>query len=271
MKRLINATALLCLMSFFILPAMAQKYAYENFTDSLSKKVGEAEVSIKMDVDYPASSTGDNIAAKAIRNWLQKFIKVDPTDLNLPAYTGDIRDGKALISHYMNAYMTTSTTDPDSIGLGLSYILIAKCAYETSKYVSYRVDLDNYMGGAHGMPYTGFAIFRKSDGHILTWRDILKPGSSTILRRQLARGVMRYLEAPTWAQAKERLFLSAPHNTLSTFPMPASAPGLTARGLKAVYQSYEIGPYAIGSPELTIPRTLFPQLLKPAVAAAMRK
>lgn len=36
-------------------------------------------------------------------------------------------------------------------------------------------------------------------------------------------------------------------------PLPSTNPYLTADGVKFVYQEYEIGPYAIGTPTFTIP------------------
>lgn len=257
-------------MTFFILPAMAQRYTKENISDSLSGKWGSNDITIKMNVDYPDSENKNNQVCDAIRNWLLQFIIVDK-EMELPQYTGDIKDGNALIRHYLKAYVEKNCQQDTTNAWYMSYELSAKCVYETNKYISYRVDSYDYQGGAHGMPYTGYAIFRKADGHILSWRDMLKQGGTPTLRRLLARGVMKYLEAPNWAQAKASLFLEAPHNTMTTFPLPSSNPGLTAKGIAAVYQSYEIGPYAIGRPEVTIPRSLFTKLLKPTVIADMHK
>lgn len=270
MKKLMKTTVILCLMTLVIIPAMARKYASETITDSLSGTCGECNATIKMNIDYPSQESGSTPLNDSIRTWLFRFIKVGD-EAGLPAYTGDIQDGKALVSHYVKAYVEQFMRQSPDSAYNMSYELSAQKEYENNLYVSYRVDLYDYQGGAHGMPYTGLAIFCKSDGHILTWQNILKQNGRPILKRQLARGVMRYLQVKTWAQAKGSLFLEAPHNTMTTFPMPVSNPGLTAKGLVAVYQSYEIGPYAIGRPEVTIPRAQLPQILKPTVATAMRK
>lgn len=270
MKKLAKTLTTFCLTLFAFIPATAQKYTSELVSDSLSGACGEYHATIKMTVDYPGLHNGNPSLNDSIRTWLFQFIKVSDGS-GLPAYTGNIQDGKAVVGHYVNAYVKQFTQQSPDSAYNMSYELTARKVYENRQYVSYRAELYNYEGGAHGMPYTGLAIFRKSDGRILTWSKILKKSGLPILKRQLVHGVMKYLQVKTWAEAKGSLFLEAPYNSMATFPMPASNPGLTAKGLVAVYQSYEIGPYAIGQPEVIIPGALFPQILQPAIVKTLRK
>ena len=39
----------------------------------------------------------------------------------------------------------------------------------------------------------------------------------------------------------------------NTIPLPACTPALTNQGLKFIYQQYEIGPYALGMVNFTVP------------------
>lgn len=277
MKKLFKLTAILCLTILTCLPAMAQKYMPMSMSRSMSTKYAHNDANIKMDIDYPAKDDGTDKLSNAVRAWLNEQIKnaCNISDSIKIAYTGDMQDGNALIRFYEKAFIDQSVKDfseyaklgrDSTMAMHYQVTVSAQVVYETENLVSYRLNSYSYLAGAHGVESIYYAIFRKLDGHILTWGDIMKSGTLPAFSNHMAQGVMKYLKAKTFNEAKGMLFIDK-NTTLTTFPMPATNPGLTKEGIVGVYQSYEIGPYAMGHPEITIPRSALRPILKPMIWA----
>lgn len=275
MKKLIKIMAIICLMITTGQPAIAQKYMPMSMTRSLSTKYAYNDANIKMNIDYPAKDDNNDKLNAAIRKWLNEHIQsaCNINDSVKISYSGDIQDGNALIRYYEKAFIDQSVKDfteyaklgrDSTSAMHYSVDVSAQVIYETEQLVSYRLNSYSYLAGAHGVESIYYAIFRKLDGHILTWGDIMKSGTLPSFSKQMALGVMKYLNAKTLDEAKGMLFIDK-KTTLTTFPMPATNPGLTKDGIVGIYQSYEIGPYAMGHPEITIPRTALRPIIKPMI------
>lgn len=275
MKRLFKITAILCLTIVFALPALAQKYMPMSMSRTLSTKYAYNDAQIKMIIDYPAKDDGKDKLNTAIRSWLNNHIQsaCNISDSAKFVYTGDTQDGNAVIRFYEKSFIDQSVKDftafaklgrDSTSAMHYQVSISAQVIYETEQLVSYRLNSYSYLAGAHGVESIYYAIFRKMDGHILTWGDIMKNGTMPSFSKLMAQGVMKYLKAGTFEEAKGLLFIDK-KTTLTTFPLPATNPGLTKNGIVGIYQSYEIGPYAMGHPEVTIPRASLRPLLKPMV------
>lgn len=277
MKHFFKLAAIACLTILCSLPAAAQKYMPMSMSRSLSTSYAGNDATVKMDIDYPALDEGNDKLNAAVRTWLNGQITgaCNISDSVKFAYKGDLQDGDALMRYYAQAFIDQSKRDfteyaklqnDSSIAMHYNVTVAAKVIYETEQLVSYRVNAYSYLAGAHGAENIYYAIFRKQDGHILTWGDIMRQGAMPSFSRLMAQGVMKYLKAKTLAEAKGMSFIDK-KTTLTTFPLPATNPGLTEKGIVGIYQSYEIGPYAMGHPEVTIPRASLRPLLKPMVWA----
>lgn len=275
MKKLIRILAIICLSIMTAQPIMAQKYMPMSMSRSLSTKYAYNDANIKMKIDYPAKDDNKDKLNAAIRRWLNEHIQsaCNISDSARFVYSGDIQDGNALIRYYEKAFIDQSVKDftayaklgrDSTSAMHYAVDVTAQVVYETEQLVSYRLNAYSYLAGAHGSESIYYAIFRKLDGHILTWGDIIKSGMLPSFSKYMAQGVTKYLKAKTLEEAKGMLFIDK-KTTLSTFPMPATNPGLTKDGIVGIYQSYEIGPYAMGHPEITIPRTLLRSMVKPMI------
>ena len=272
MKRLIFSLLLLPLCGGI----WAQKYNPITISNQLSANYGKDSTIVKVTMDFPARDASSAKLDNAVRKWLHEKLASACEDSLRLDYKGDLQDGNALIRHYQKKFIDNSLKElvelaklREDTAFHTNYFVTfkAKTVYETEKLVTYRLDIDQYMGGAHGLTTLTYATFRKIDGHILTWGDVLRPASRPSFSRLLAKGVVRYFaqydkSVKTFAQAKKSLFLPE-GTTMSNFPFPATNPGLTAKGVEAVYQSYEIGPYAIGRPSVTIPLSTILPLSRP--------
>ncbi len=269
------------ILSLLLLPfcggLWAQKYNPTTISNQLSANYRKDSVKVEVTMDFPARDASPNKLDNAVRKWLHEKLAASCEDSLVTDYQGDLQDGNALIRHYQQKFIDSSLKSfveleklrDDTTEYYTNYFVSfkAKAVYETEKLVTYRLDIDQYMGGAHGLTTLAYATFRKLDGHILTWGDVLRPASRPAFSRLLARGVVRYFtqydkNMKTFAQVRESLFLPD-GTTMSNFPFPATNPGLTAKGVEAVYQSYEIGPYSIGHPSVTIPLSTILPLSRP--------
>lgn len=279
MKQFIKLTLLLA----FMLAAQtiaAQKYMPMSMSRSLSTKYAYNDAKVRMDIDYPARDTGTDKLGNAIRTWLNGHIKsaCNISDSARISYEGDIQDGNALIRFYEKAFIDQSVKDfteyaklgrDSTNALHYQVKVSAQAIHETEALVCYRLSAYSYLAGAHGAESVYYAIFRKTDGHILTWGDLMKAGSATAFSRLFADGVVKQLKAKDLDEAKKTLIIDK-STTADNFPFPQTNPGLRKEGLVGIYQNYEIGPYAIGHPRVIIPLATLRHLLKPLAWALVQ-
>ena len=120
----------------------------------------------------------------------------------------------------------------------------------TEKYVTYHLYTYNYMGGAHGQALFIPVTFLKSTGEML--QTTIDSSNEKAIQPLIRKGVISYFkkrgETVTDRDLNTMLFIEN-----GIIPIPINAPSLTAKGLHFVYQQYEIGPYAIGMVEFTVP------------------
>lgn len=107
------------------------------------------------------------------------------------------------------------------------------------------LELDAYLftGGAHGMPLTQYLVVDQRRRAIVTLDDMLLPGRSEAFDAALARAHRRWLEA----RGEDQNFAAQWPLSRSDNVAPLDA------DVVVKYQVYDLGPYAIGQPELHIP------------------
>ena len=110
-------------------------------------------------------------------------------------------------------------------------------AGQNGPYRSYIVNLTDYTGGAHSNSTTRAFVFDLNDGNLVTLDDLFVPDFTDILNQHVAESVSEEdLEA--------------------MFESPISPTGnyiLTSDSITFIYNPYEIGPYSIGTPSITVP------------------
>lgn len=121
---------------------------------------------------------------------------------------------------------------------------------ETDKYITFQSQTYCYLGGAHGAAtYHGINVLIPS-GKVLT--ETVDTTKTKALQSIIRKGIVQYLsddvEIVTEKNVTSYLFVDN-----GIIPLPAVAPYLAADGLHFVYGQYEIGPYALGVVEFTVP------------------
>lgn len=209
-------------------------------------------------VDYPS---GDDSLSVGVRRYvageLARLFLPTMQEEDEPAavFKGTKADGKALVDFYgkLNfGYLKSQYAELKDFGIaGLSYDLSICKTGETDRYLTYETSCYVFLGGAHGSAVCNPVNIVRSTGKVLAATvDTLKQKA---LQPILRRGVKEYISKAENRKIKDRDLQNMLFVEHGIIPLPATVPVLTPKGLRFVYQQYEIGPYALGMVEFTVP------------------
>ena len=209
-------------------------------------------------VDYPS---GDDSLSVGVRRYvageLARLFLPTMQEEDEPAavFKGAKEDGKALVDFYgkLNfGYLKSQYAELKDFGIaGLSYDLSIRKTGETDRYLTYETSCYVFLGGAHGSAVCYPVNIVRSTGRVLAATvDTLKQKA---LQPILRRGVKEYISKAENRKIKDRDLQNMLFVEHGIIPLPTTMPVLTPEGLRFVYQQYEIGPYALGMVEFTVP------------------
>ncbi|HEY5824520.1 MAG TPA: DUF3298 domain-containing protein [Cyclobacteriaceae bacterium] len=124
-----------------------------------------------------------------------------------------------------------------------SNILIA-----SDTLISVQVNVDSFMGGAHGMYTTSFINIDSKNGAPYLSDRFLKPGYQEFLNK-LGEEEFRKEQELADTTSLDQAGFNFPENR---FQLNDNY-GLRKEGIVFFYNSYEVGPYSLGSTEIIIP------------------
>lgn len=222
-------------------------------------------------VDYPS---GDDSLSVGVRRYvageLARLFLPTMQEEDEPAavFKGAKADGKALVDFYgkLNfGYLKSQYAELKDFGIaGLSYDLSIRKTGETDSYLTYETSCYVFLGGAHGSAMCYPVNIVRSTGRVLAATvDTLKQKA---LQPFLRRGVKEYISKAENRKIKDRDLQNMLFVEHGIIPLPATVPVLTPEGLRFVYQQYEIGPYALGMVEFTVPYADVKSCLTPEAA-----
>lgn len=222
-------------------------------------------------VDYPS---GDDSLSVGVRRYvageLARLFLPTMQEEEEPAavFKGTKEDGKALVDFYgkLNfGYLKSQYAELKDLGIaGLSYDLSIRKTGETDRYLTYETSCYVFLGGAHGSAVCYPVNIVRSTGKVLAATvDTLKQKA---LQPILRRGVKEYISKAENRKIKDRDLQNMLFVEHGIIPLPATVPVLTPEGLRFVYQQYEIGPYALGMVEFTVPYADVKSCLTPEAA-----
>lgn len=150
------------------------------------------------------------------------------------------------------SWATEHYTNSNDSFWGYSSSLTAEWARLDSNVVSLRVVYSDYTGGAHGMYAYAGETYDVKTGKLLYLSDIIKDVEGFY---PLA---VDYLIDALYAEYEDALF-SDYSNWVAEIVVPENEPNwyLTASGIVISFSPYEVGPYAMGAPEITLPYEIF--------------
>ena len=231
-------------------------------TDSVVFKKEIKGVECKVIVDFPQGSTELDRSLKAfICDFLGKNgpFGQTPNEKNNVTYTGDKNNGKSMVNFFGEIYTTTMKQSWNEIQelnensdetAPYSYEIEIRLEEQTDQYVTLSINTYSYTGGAHGSSMNYSINFAKTYNDQVAYTINQKMTQS--IQPLLRQGVIEYFkeQGETISDADLNNVLFIDNNTI---PLPAMSPVLTTKGLRFEYQQYEIGPYAIGMVNFTLP------------------
>ena len=213
-----------------------------------------------MKIDFPQ---GDGKLDEGIRNFLNSalgdFAGCDNPDKPKAEYKGDKNNGKAMLDFYGKQRSKDMREEYKSLleinegaepPASFSFDGNIRLKEKAAKYVTYSIDSYVYLGGAHGSSVSREVNIIRETGKVLT--ESVDTTKTKELQPILRKGVIDYFkdcgEDVSDDKLNDMLFIND-----NTIPIPACTPALTNQGLKFIYQQYEIGPYALGMVNFTVP------------------
>ncbi len=217
-----------------------QTYSYE-----------EDKIGVSIEVDYP------NGGSEILKDALSEFIN----ETLGGSYEGELDEGRTVVDFYGGQIKTelinekaeqSQDLDEDAINAFYKHITIKK-DYETDLLVTYLVDQDIYLNGAHGMQYHYGQTFRKSDGRRFGPDMMMNVGSEgmySLIKEGLRSYFAENSTQPIDDEELKTYIIS--EDDVDYLPMPHHTPYVTQKGVVFTYQPYEISFYAAGMPEFAV-------------------
>lgn len=224
-------------------------------TEKLSYSFEGDKVEVDITVDYPTD--GNPILVNAVREYISETL--DGT------YDDDLEEGQQLVDYYGDRFKKNLNdekqeqiddndgNDENIYGFYRNYDI--KKEYESEHFITYVVNSDIFLNGAHGVESSYGMTFRKSDGRRFN-TDMMRDLYSQDLYAIIKEGLMEYFSessdesVDTDEELKEFILTDDDVNYL---PMPTHTPYITEKGFVFTYQAYEITFYAAGMPTFTVP------------------
>ena len=202
------------------------------------------DINTEVVIDFP--QTNNEILQESVVSFIVKALTDDFTwgENSRPTYDGDLTDGRAIVEFFVNDKVREITEERarDSIdSFSWEESISIKMVCETKNLISYQVNFGGSHGGVGGGILYG-ATFSKADGHIV--RVIENPSDSRFIA-----SLIRFVNNNLDVDSKEMLSV----DELQTHPYPKKDPFITEKGVRFIYQKYEIGAGALGEVDITIP------------------
>lgn len=172
-------------------------------------------------VEYPIK--GNTQLVNSIRNNIKRFIN--------EKFTGSLETPDALLRSAMK-----------EVGKEYQRNLHINISYDNGNVVTYKVEGDDYSGGAHGLYWKFGRTFLVADGKVFD--ENMMPSFSS-MRKHILDGMARKMDMPV-SDVVDGFYSS---DSLEDY----GSVSITADGIYIVYQPYEIGPYMSGLFESVIP------------------
>lgn len=202
------------------------------------------DINTSVSIDFP--QTNNEYLQDVIVSFIIKALTNDFTwgENSRPSYHGDMSDGQAIADFFVNEKVREISEEraQDSIeSMPWFEEISIKKICETDRLLSYEVDFGGSHGGVGGGTTYG-ATFSKIDCNVI-------PVIANTSDPQLKSFLIKYIHSHLDSDTKEMIF----EEDLNNHPYPNKEPFITDKGVRFIYQKYEIGAGALGVVDITIP------------------
>lgn len=247
------------------IPAIGETIGNLTVDSLTNEEKQDSNISCRIVVDEPS---GQDSLAMAVRKYLCKelgnhylpLINDEGNAKKYPKYSASTERGQDVVDFYgkgnfkylLEQYKDMkSNIEDNDFNPQLSYEVKIKKTDENDQYVTFQTTTYAYLAGAHGSAV---------DYSVNINKDSKKPVTAVVNKEKLKeiqpilrQGALDYLNA----DAEEKIHDENLNDYLfidkGIIPLPTHTPYLTKDGVHFIYQQYEIGPYAMGMVEFTVP------------------
>ena len=159
------------------------------------------------------------------------------------------------IQHFRDEVQDVAAPDHDAAEDGTlppyGFYSVLRLSREAGPVISVVADLEQYLGGAHGSPYRLGYNFDPMTGEQVAIEDLFKSDADpwALLEEDITRQITLIRDRYAETEADSEYVPYDLYEGLSQ----AHEWYVTDEGITVIFQAYEIGPYAMGLPEFTVP------------------
>lgn len=193
--------------------------------------------------------------------WLPEIIRTNSTLRDTLTNLADVRQKEFL-----------SGADRDCYTCTWELQLHVAIADSTEQFISLLGEGYTFTGGAHGMPFFITLNYVPANHHFVSLSDLFTDSTALrpiakYIRRNLAQKLMAFRGTPVQGNASVDQFLREQGNWLKEGTTPSFSSYqnflLQPQGITFIFGAYQVGPYAIGTPEIKVPVSVFRDQLSP--------
>lgn len=139
-------------------------------------------------------------------------------------------------------------------------------------YLSFTSDVATYTGGAHGSVLRGAFVFDVKTGERLLVEQVIRPEMRVVFGQRVGSDLLRNYREELFDDSVTRIqaFVNSGTTRARTL-WEGNASGLSTStvfylvptGMRVLFQQYEVAPYAVGLPEITLPYARWRDLVIP--------
>ncbi|MDR0894316.1 MAG: DUF3298 and DUF4163 domain-containing protein [Prevotellaceae bacterium] len=179
---------------------------------------------------------------EAVDLYIENYVSEYRKDCE-PMYSKEMVDPNTSVGSWYSYYKTIKTTAP----VTTPYLMV------------YRVDQEEYTGGAHGMHTGMFYNIQLQPRKLLKLDDLFVDDSNEALTEMLWNQLLVNIGVKTRQEAEDMGYV------INGELEPTQNFYLDREGITFYYNVYEIAPYVMGAIEIHLPYTTVESLLKPNV------
>lgn len=212
-------------------------------SDSIVADIDMGHFAITM--DYPSDTA--SALAQAITEYASEMLG--------GSYQGTYTSPHAIMAYYHTQTVTEWRSDYEqfkevsSTSPSLYWNTVISRIAETPRFLTVGFICETYQGGAHGLCIDYGVTLRKEDCRRIGW-EIFRNVKGENFQKLIRQGLKEYFSVTTDDELKPMLFNE---EYIYSMPLPQCPPLFTDKGVKVIYNSYEIAPYAAGRPTFVIP------------------
>lgn len=220
-------------------------------TDSIGKVVATEKMEATVSVAWPTQ--GNETLVRNVRKFVAEVLSTSAeTTFNAEA------EGQSLITSAANVLYKNLEKEAKESFLdlndmpNLAHDLTISAVSEYENQLIYNVEEYIYLGGVHGSYFTFGRTFDTTTGEPIVITIDPEKTRTPAFQELLKEGLTRYVAMSVGEQNIDvNDYLLLPDDGL--IPLPVNDLWIVPDGVVFQYQSYEIGPYALGLPSFCIP------------------